>query len=502
MYTIGVDIGGTNTDMVLVDRDLKIVASVKRPTTQQIDLGFGEALDALKVDSKKVERVLVGTTHATNALLQKEDLYRVGLIRIAGHNPMTLPPCFGWPKDLQETVFVGCVTVGGGYECNGSEITPFCRKQLRSAIDDLLKKGAESFAIVGVFSPLYPEHELAVLEEVNGKFPISLSHQIGGVGIIERENSTLLNAALKKPLAKGFSLLKRSLEKRGILAPLFLTQNNGTILSLEKALQYPILTISAGPTNSFIGGAKLAGLESAIIVDIGGTSTDVGIVKMGFARRSLNKSNIGGVLLNFSMPDVLSIALGGGSYIALETGEIGPKSCGKNITQEAICFGGSRWTLTDIALAKNPLIISGAFPIHCQEADKILQSGVKKIEDLVSLIEGKEKNLPVVVVGGGAELFRGLLPSRYFIPHNASVANAYGAALSEVIATVDVVTSLTDREAVLAELIEKSRNLAMEQGADPKTVRLVDLQTIPYHYIPGNLARVIASSAGSFSGPS
>lgn len=497
MFTVGVDIGGTNTDAVLVSPEKTIVAGVKKPTTQEIDEGFGKAIAHLleTVEPQAITGVFVGTTHATNALLQREDLYRVGLIRIAGHAPETIPPCFGWPDDLKQAMFAGSVAIGGGFECDGTPITPFCLEEAKRAVQTLIAQGAESLAIVGVFSPLYPEQERAI--QAIAPCPVSLSHEIGGVGIIERENSTLLNAALKKPLAKGFRRLKTRLEALGVAAQIFLTQNNGTILPLEKALEYPILTISAGPTNSFIGGAKLSGLKNAVIVDIGGTSTDVGIVHEGFPRRSLECSNIGGVALNFPMPDVLSVAIGGGSYISIVPPAIGPRSCGKNIVQEAICFGGASLTLTDLAVACDPKLIAGAMPVECPYAAEILQLGAKRIEALVEKIAGKETNLPVIVVGGGAALFRAFLdPTRYIIPENAGVANALGAALSEIAYTIDKVASLADREKTLQEMTQQCIDGAIREGASAATTRIVDLQTIPYHYIPGHLARVIVTASG------
>src|SRR5262249_14344439 len=134
---------------------------------------------------------------------------------------------------------------------------------------------------------------------------------------------------------------------------IWITQNNGSILDSAYAIEYPVLTIAAGPTNSFMGGKKLSQLQDAIIVDIGGTSTDVGIIRKGVPRRRLNNSRIGGVTLNFPMPDVYSIGLGGGSHVSIDRNsiEIGPKSCGIHTFSEALSFGGKQLTLTDIALA-------------------------------------------------------------------------------------------------------------------------------------------------------
>jgi N-methylhydantoinase A/oxoprolinase/acetone carboxylase beta subunit len=510
MFIIGVDIGGTNTDAVLIDREKRILARTKVATTADIAVGFRQALTSLfahgKIAKSEVTRVFVGTTHATNAILERRDLYKVGLIRIAGHHPDSLPPCYDWPQALKEEILVGSVTVGGGVECDGASITPFEKVQVKQAAEALVQKGAESLAVISVFAPIYPEQELeaeVVIRQLLGAaFPCSLSHKIGGIGFIERENSTLLNAALKKCLAKGFQQLQQELLALGIEAPLFISQNNGTVIDLEKALNVPVLTLSAGPTNSFIGAVKLARQENAIVVDIGGTSTDIGMVKNGFPKRSLNRSNIGGVSLNFPMPDVLSIGLGGGSYVRLNPLQVGPKSAARKLLQEALCFGGDQLTLTDIAVRLTRQLIPEAQPefVPCSEAEalEVVKHCVERIEQQVGLMAGRERDLPVIVVGGGVMLLKEFFNSqRFIIPEDANVANAYGAALAEISGTVDCVVPLTDRENVLKEIQEKCIQEAIKEGADPESTRLVDLQIIPYHYVPGHLARVVATASGT-----
>lgn len=104
------------------------------------------------------------------------------------------------------------------------------------------------------------------------------------MGFIERENSTILNAALKKVMTEVFSGLTATASEFGLACPFWITQNNGSILTSTQAIKYPVLTIAADPTNSFIGGRKLTQLKDAIVIDIGGTSTDIGIIRKGFPR--------------------------------------------------------------------------------------------------------------------------------------------------------------------------------------------------------------------------
>lgn len=511
-YKIGIDIGGTNTDIVLVDSQNVILACAKTPTTSDTNTGVKTALmrilSEINIGKEEITGIFLGTTQIANAIHQQEELYRVGVIRIAGHHPQSLPTCFTWPAELKKILYVDTVTVDGGFECHGDPITPTNPAQIKEAIHTLLKKDMESLAVVGVFASLNPRQELLVKEIAQditkGKIPISLSHLIGGAGFIERENSTILNAALKRVMTNVFKSLVATCVNLGLACPIWITQNNGSILDLPHSIEYPVLTISAGPTNSFIGGTKLTQLKDAIVIDIGGTSTDVGIIRNGLPRRCLNNSKIGGITLNFPMPDVYSIALGGGSHVNILQNkiEIGPRSCGNKTFSEAVSFGGKQLTLTDIALALDYVTIPGARPKNIMLSHTgckaVINETLKKIYELISKIGPEEKKLPIVMIGGGSSLLpENLLDSRFIIPKHADVANAYGAALAEISATVDTVTSLEDRQSVLEKLQQQAIQAAIQKGADFKTVKVIDIEIIPYHYIPNKMARVIIRASGN-----
>ncbi len=511
-YRIGIDIGGTNTDIVLVNSEAAIIAYAKTPTTSDTHSGVKTALMRIikEVNGKKdIGGIFLGTTQAANAIHQQEDLYRVGVIRIAGHYPQSMPSCYMWPESLKKMLYVDTVNVDGGFECHGDPITPMNPTQIRSAINDLLKKKIESLAVVGVFASLNPKQELLVkeigLDVSKGNLPISLSHQIGGTGFFERENSTILNAALKKVMTNVFKNIVNICTELELVCPIWITQNNGSILDIKHAIEYPVLTVSAGPTNSFIGGMRLAGLEDVIVVDIGGTSTDVGIIQKGFPRRCLNNSKIGGVDLNFHMPDVYSIALGGGSHISLNQGgsiEIGPRSCGRKTFSEALSFGGKQLTLTDVALALGYIDIPKArlkkLDLSQQACKGVIYEAIKRIYNLISKIGPEENKLPIVMIGGGSSLIpKSMLSGRFIIPSHANIANAYGAALAEISGTVDTVVSLEERQKMLESLQQQAIQAAIQQGADYKTVRIIDIEIIPYHYVPNRMARVIVRASGS-----
>ncbi len=505
-YVIGVDIGGTHTDAVLIDASKTIIKKHKAETSQELEHGVKKALSHIieGIDKRLIKGIFVGTTHATNAVVESKNLYRVGVIRIAGHNPKTLDPCFSWPDEIKTASFAGAVTIDGGFECDSRPITPFNKAKAKDAIEHLISQGAESLAIVGVFSPIRAEDELECArladEITKGRIPVTLSHQIGGIGFIERENAAILNAALKKPMERGFRNLEAAKNELQIPCPLYVTQNDGSIIDIKQATLFPLLTISSGPTNSFIGASKLAGLKDALVVDIGGTTSDVGIILNGYPRRSIHNAQIGGISLNFRMPDVMALAIGGGTYVKTKPLKIGPQSCGRDLLREAQIFGGTSLTLTDIACLTGLLSIGSArkelVDITRPAAEEVMKEVSLRLKSALQLMRGERKDLPVIFVGGGAGIGSYEKSENTLIPGNSDVANAYGAALAEISATVDTVVSLNDREKTIEELKEKAIALAVERGADATHARIVDKQVIPYHYIPNNLARVIVIASG------
>src|SRR5262249_5238584 len=149
-----------------------------------------------------------------------------------------------------------------------------------------LKGKVDAVAVTEVFAPVNPAHEKMLAERLRSALgedvPITLSHEIGSLGLLERENANVLNAALMKTAQMAFSGFAQAIANEGLRARLFLGQNDGTLMGLEYALRYPILTIASGPSNSLRGGAFLSNLKDGIVVDVGGTTTDVGVLVAGF----------------------------------------------------------------------------------------------------------------------------------------------------------------------------------------------------------------------------
>ena len=322
MYKLGIDVGGTNTDAVLIDENLQIVAEVKNPTSDDIYEGIiGAVRQILRlslIDPAKVGQAMLGTTQCTNAIVERKNLAPVALLRIGAPASLGIPPMTDWPEDIKKIVAAQTI-IGGGFEHNGKELAPLDEDAARRFFEDLKGK-VDSVAISCVFSTVRNDHELRIAElcrEILGQdIHISISSEIGSMGLIERENATILNSALCKVARRFTDGFARSLADLGIInADIYLSQNDGTLMTMAHARRYPILTIACGPTNSIRGASYLSRLENALVIDVGGTTTDIGVIQNGFPRESSIAATIGGIRTNFRMPDVVTIGLGVGSIV-------------------------------------------------------------------------------------------------------------------------------------------------------------------------------------------
>src|SRR5262249_28844054 len=200
-YRLGIDVGGTNTDAVILDRSDRVLAKAKVPTTPDVTGGIVAALDAVigasTVHVARITHAMLGTTHATNAVLERRRLQRVAVIRIGAPATLGVRPMFEWPADLTAVVSAGAAVVTGGIEFDGRDLSPFDDDAVASFLASVAGR-CDGVAITSVFAPVSPRHELLAAEIVKrelGEVHVSLSHEIGSVGLLERENATNLNAA-------------------------------------------------------------------------------------------------------------------------------------------------------------------------------------------------------------------------------------------------------------------------------------------------------------------
>ena len=508
---LGLDVGGTNTDAVVLDPADRLIAKAKVLTTSDVTSGIVAAIDAILAEpgavAERIGHVMLGTTHATNAILERRGLRRVALIRIGAPATSAVRPLFGWPKDLHEAVSAGEVIVPGGIEFDGRDLSAFDPDAVARFLGSVAGK-AQAIAIASVFSPVSDRHELAAEEivrrELGPEIHVSLSHRIGSLGLLERENATVMNAALTGVAFDVAEALRAALASQGLHATMFFAQNDGTLMALDQAISHPVLTIGSGPANSIRGAAYLTGARDAIVIDVGGTSADVGVLVNGFPRESAFGEDIGGVHTNFRMPDLVTIALGGGTMISSQDGEVrvGPESVGYRLTEEALVFGGSVPTLTDAAVASGRLALGDPSLIEPDRgllASALVRSDAM-LADAVDRVKMSRGDRPLVAVGGGSVLVPDDLPgvSEVRRPDHFDVANAIGAAIASVSGETDRIFHLWHggRQAAIDEASGEARDRAVAAGADPDGVEIVEIEEIPLAYLTDPAVRIRIKAAG------
>jgi N-methylhydantoinase A/oxoprolinase/acetone carboxylase beta subunit len=497
---IGIDVGGTNTDAVVVD-GRRVLAEVKTPTTADVTGGIRAALRALTFSTDAVSAVMIGTTHFTNAVVERRRLVPTAAVRLAAPATTALPPMVDWPDDLRGALGAHAYIAHGGHEVDGRTIAPLDRGELRRIAADIRAKDLRSIAISSVFSPVNAEFELEAAELFAQELPgtaISVSHEIGRIGLLERENATIMNACLRPLASEIVAAFRAALEELRIDAPVYLSQNDGTLMSVDYTERYPVATFASGPTNSMRGAAFLSGREDCAVVDIGGTTADVGMLAHGFPREAAVAVDIGGVRTNFRMPDVLPLGIGGGSLV--DGVEVGPQSVGYELPQRALVFGGDTLTATDLAVAAGRAQIGDAERVAGLDAGPALRRIEERIAEVVDRMKTSRDPIPVVVVGGGSVLLGDALPgaSELIKPPHFAVANAIGAAIGQVGGEVDRIFSLDElsRDEALAEAKREATERATAAGAGADTVRIVDVDEVPLAYLPGSATRVRVKAVG------
>lgn len=512
-FRIGIDVGGTHTDAVILDERNHVVTWTKQHTSADISGGIAAALtsvlDAALEHDGTVRQVMLGTTHGINAVLERRGLAKVATIRLGAPATLSIPPLISWPADLRNSTVVATAVLPGGSYVDGRAIN----RVDRAAIVEFLEREARdatSVAITGVFSPAYRDQELetaAIVREVLGAgVGISLSHEIGSLGLLARENATVLNASLQDVANNVASALRAILDERGIAAPTYFAQNDGTLMGAGQAARLPVLTIGSGPANSIRGAAHLTGMSHALIADVGGTSTDFGVLVGGYPREASMGAELAGIKTNFRMPDVLSIGIGGGTIVGTGGNDpdivtVGPDSVGFALPERALCFGGDTPTLTDAAVLHGKAAVGTAVPgpAHAATLKRALQIAHARLADAVDSMNSSGESIPLVVVGGAGFLVPENHPElpRAIRPEHGSVANAVGVAIAPVSSRWDVVVPIgKDRKQAIAEASEIATSRAIQAGADPRKVEIIEISETPVGYLPQPASRLRVRAAG------
>ena len=322
-YGLGVDTGGTFTDAVIVDMDdFSIVAKRKSPTTHDnLSIGLYNSVDAVLkesgIDPSQIVSVGISTTLATNSVLENMG-GKVGLILI-GWDPKN-PVHFGEEKQ---------VFIRGGYDVKGRAINSLSLEETTNAIMEI-SKDVDAIAISGLFANVNATQERKVKKlamDLTG-LPTIAGHELSAeLGIGLRAETAVLNGKLISIVSKFFDDVQETLSKKGINAPIMVYKGDGSVMTIDQAKLYPVQTILSGPAASSMGGKILSEKNDFIMVDIGGTSTDIAVVEDGFPQIQFKGAEVGGWRTRVKAVDMETIALGGDSRITMEDQKFvfGPK---------------------------------------------------------------------------------------------------------------------------------------------------------------------------------
>ena len=509
---IGIDVGGTHTDAVVLDQQT-VVASTKVLTSANVKDGVVNALDDVLeqsgIDHSVIEAVMIGTTQFTNAVVQRRDLAPTAIVRIALPSGELVPPMIDWPEDIAAALGRHVYMIHGGRTYDGFPIAPLSDDEIDAAIEDLVAKQIDLVAVSGVFSPSDPEQEKIVADRIRSKMPgvrVTLSHRIGRMGLLERENAALLNASLLPLADKVVSSFAAALEDRQIKCPFFISQNDGTLMSAEFAAEFPALTFASGPTNSLRGASLLTQINDAVVVDIGGTTSDIGVLQDGFPRQSNIAIEVGGVRTNFRMPDIQAIGLGGGSLVNDNGQTIGPQSVGYKLVTDGLVFGGDILTTTDIIVAAGTADIGDAAKVAGLDRE-VVDTAVDKIHSIIDngidQMKSSREPVPVILVGGGAVLVSRDLSTAAELhrPEHSGVANAIGAANAQVGSETESIVSYRriSREKVIQEMTARLTAELQHAGADSATIRVADIEETAVSYMADESTRIRVKMVGDLS---
>lgn len=324
---LGIDTGGTYTDGVLLEYDTRRVLATHKSLTTRYDFSVGieAVIDAIQIDNPAaIQMVSISTTLATNAIAEGKGK-RVALLLI-GYDP-DLVRSFKMEARFATPYYH---YFGGGHDVYGREKEPLDLDALSSKVQEIAAN-VDAIAISSYFSPLNPEHENRACEAVRAicDLPIVLGNQLSTeLGSVERATTAALNASLLAVLRDFVLAVRRAMARRNIDAPLMVVRGDGTLMSDEFAALTPVETIHSGPAASAIGGRFLSHLDDALVVDVGGTTTDLALIQTGQVTVGKEGARVGQYKTAVKSANLLSIALGGDSHITMDANKrlhVGPQ---------------------------------------------------------------------------------------------------------------------------------------------------------------------------------
>ena len=424
-YRLGVDVGGTFTDLLLFDESTGDFWRHKTPSTpHDSSEGILNGVKAITaeagVEAKDIAYFLHGTTVATNAVLEGKGA-KVGLIVTEGYRdimqiarsfvPGGLAAWIVWPKPQPLAALEDTIDVPGRMDADGNEVRPLDEDAVRAALRKLKGQGIEALTVSLINAYVNGAHEARIgdiaAEELPG-IPVSLSHEVlPEMQEYERTLSTVANAAVRPVVSNYVSNLRNKLEDEGLEGKLSLLRSDGGLMSSHKAEEHPVNILMSGPAGGVTGAkwvGKNAGLSNILTLDVGGTSTDVALIE-GLEARRVRTTEVGHLSVRASALDVKTVGAGGGSiaHVPELTGalRVGPESAGAVPGPVAYGKGGELPTVTDANVVLGYLpenLLGGSFKLDREGATKAVQTiadalGVSLMEAARGIIDIVNENM-------------------------------------------------------------------------------------------------------------
>ena len=414
-FRVGVDIGGTFTDIVFLGADgrlhtKKISSSVDNYARAIID-GIGEVFQDTGLSAKDVDEIRHGTTVAANAILELKGA-KTGLITTKGFRDvleirtLRMPRLYDitWEKPVPLVERYLRIVVDERINAQGEILKPLDPADAESAIDKLIAEGVEAIAVCLLHSYNNPVHELMIKEIIQRRapdLPFCISFEVlPEIKEYERTSTTVINTYVMPIVARYLATLRRDLDEKGITSQLLLMQSNGGLTTAEAAARLPMNIIESGPAGGVVGAQALAnalGLTNIITLDMGGTTAKASLVEQGEVTRSAEYQVGGGImmqsrlltgtgyLLKVPAIDLAEVGAGGGSIVWIDTGgsmQVGPRSAGAD--PGPLCYdkGGTEPTVTDATVILgyiNPAyLVGGALKLNAAKSHEVFEEKIAK----------------------------------------------------------------------------------------------------------------------------
>jgi N-methylhydantoinase A len=406
-YRLGVDVGGTFTDLLLLEEGTGDFWRHKTPSTphdssEGVMVGVNAICAKANVKPSDVGVFLHGTTVATNAVLEGKGA-KVGLVTTEGYRqvmqiarslvPGGLAAWIVWPKPEPLAKLENTVEVKGRLNAKGEELRPIDEADVRAQLLKLKANGVEAITIALMNAYVSGEHErkvAAIAQEIMPDVPVSVSHEVlPEMQEYERTLTTVANASVRPVVARYIRNLREKLRGMHMQGRIALLRSDGGLMSSEKSEEHPVSLLMSGPAGGVTGAlwvAKSSGLKNILTLDVGGTSTDVALIENGEPRRA-RTTDVGHLTVRASSLDVKTVGAGGGSIAKVpeltKALRVGPESAGANPGPAAYGKGGTQATVTDANVVLGYLpedLLGGAFKLDRAAATAAVQAVADALE--------------------------------------------------------------------------------------------------------------------------